>query len=266
MIRALLALLFIGLASHAHAKPKRIVSMNPCVDAILYEIAPHAHIAGISHYSQDPTATSTPLAWARRYPAIGDTAEAVVALQPDLVIASIHTARATRLALERLGVPLLLMGVPNSIAASKQQIAEIGTAIGAEAAAARLNARIDAAVAQARTNAAPVPVLLRQLSGLVPGRGTLVDELMRTAGLRNASADYGLNTWDILPLEYLVARPPRALLTDTTSDPRATRHPVFRRMAAHIVIRDYPDKLLRCGGPTIIPALARLQEIRDTRL
>lgn len=262
MIRALLSFILVSLASPVHAEPKRVVSMNPCVDAILYEIAPHAHIAGVSHYSQDPSATSVPLAWARRYPAIGDTAEAVVVLRPDLVITSIHTARATRLALERLGVPLLLLGVPNSIAESQQQIAEIGGAIDADAAAARLNARIDAAVAQARSNAPPTPALLRQLWGLVPGRGTLVDELMRTAGLRNASADYGLSTWDILPLEYLVAKPPRALLIDTARDPRATRQPIFRRLSAHIAIRDYPDRLLRCGGPTIVPALERLREIR----
>lgn len=262
MIRALLALMIASLAQTAHAEPRRIVSMNPCVDAILHAIAPHTNIAGISHYSQDPSATSVPLAWAKRYPVIGDTAEAVVALRPDLIITSIHTARATRLALERLGVPMLLLGVPGSIAESQQQISQIGAAISADAAASRLNARIDAAADAARTSKPPAQALLRQLSGLVPGKGTLADELMRTAGLRNASADYGLSTWDILPLEYLVARPPAALLVDVQSNPRASRHPVLRRLAAHSAVHEYPDRLLRCGGPTIIPALARLQEIR----
>ena len=35
----------------------QVVSIKPCVDAVLVQVANHAQIAGISHYSQDPRAT-----------------------------------------------------------------------------------------------------------------------------------------------------------------------------------------------------------------
>ena len=38
-----------------------IVSLNPCTDAILAEVADPAQLLAISHYSHDPRATSMPL-------------------------------------------------------------------------------------------------------------------------------------------------------------------------------------------------------------
>ena len=63
----------------------RIVSINPCVDAILMHVADAGQIAAISHYSKDPRATSIPMAQAARFAATSGTAEEVVALAPDLV-------------------------------------------------------------------------------------------------------------------------------------------------------------------------------------
>lgn len=246
----------------AAAAPRRIVSMNPCVDAILRDVAAPGQIAGISHYSRDPRATSVPLDWAARYPVNHDTAEEVLALRPDLVIASSHTAPATRHAIERAGAPLLLIGVPNSLNEVRGQVRAIGDAAEQPARARRLIAAIDAAEQAARTDRRPVPALLRQGWGLTPGRGTLIDSMMRASGFRNASADYGLKQWDILSLERLASDPPAVLLTDARDEPRALAHPIFRRLGARIALRDFPDRLLRCGGPTVIAALERLTAIR----
>ena len=48
----------------AFPAPSRIVSMNPCVDTILREVAAPGQIAAISHYSQDPDSASVPVEWA----------------------------------------------------------------------------------------------------------------------------------------------------------------------------------------------------------
>ena len=69
-----------------------IVSTNPCADAMLVHMVPPARIAAISHYSQTPGASSIPLALARRFRATAGTAEEVIALRPDLVVASSFTA------------------------------------------------------------------------------------------------------------------------------------------------------------------------------
>ncbi len=250
--------------------PQRIVSINPCADAILAAVADPARIAGISHYSQDPRATSVDLAWARRFPATGGSAEEVLALRPDLVVAGGHVDPATIAALARLGIPVRQLGVPATIAEARAQVVDLAQAIGAEPAGDRLAARIDAAVAAA---AAPqgrrIAALVWQGGGLVPGAGTLTDDLMTHSGFGNRSADYGLAMWDVLPLERLVASPPALLLLPgaTASDP-AQRHPVLARIgggsAGGMQRRVLPDRLLRCGGPVVVDALGALTAIRKS--
>ena len=248
------------------AAPLRIVSINPCVDAILMHVADPAQIAGISHYSKDPRASSITMAQAARFAATSGTAEEVVALAPTLVIAGAHVAPATIAALRRMDIALLQLGVPETIAESRDQIRQIAAAAGHPERGASLNARIDAAVGAARSAAPPVPALIWQGGGLVPGEATLASELLRTAGFHNLSHDYGLKTWDVLPLEYLVARPPAVLFSvgDTRGEDRMLGHPVMQRLAMHTEIRRYPERLLRCGGPTIIDALATLASARHS--
>lgn len=242
----------------------RIVSINPCVDSILMHVADRSQIAGISHYSQDPRATSIPIAQAMQFKATSGTAEEVVALAPDLVIAGAHVAPSTIAALKRMHIALLQLSVPETIAENRDQISKIATAIGHAERGKRLNARIDAAIAAARTTQPTTPALIWQGGGLVPGDGTLASVLLRSAGFSNLSGDYGLKKWDVLSLEYLVANPPRVLLTvgDATVSDRMVGHPVVRQLSRTIALRPYPERLLHCGGPTIIDAVAELAKAR----
>ena len=56
-----------------------IVSLNPCSDAILAEVADREQILAISHFSQDPSSSSMELDDARSYPAVSGSAEEVLA-------------------------------------------------------------------------------------------------------------------------------------------------------------------------------------------
>lgn len=243
----------------------RVVSINPCVDAVLMQVAEPGQIAAISHYSQDPRATSIPLDQARRFAVTSGTAEEVVAKAPDVVIAGAHVAPATIAALHRMRISLVQIGVPESIAESEAQIRTIAAAVGQRGRGEALVARIDAAVRAASVQHGPAPdALIWQGGGLVPGEGTLASELLGRTGYRNMSADYGLKRWDVLPLEHLVARPPQVLLSvgaEDSSD-RMLRHPVLARLRQAIAVRRYPERLLHCGGPTIIDAVGHLARIR----
>lgn len=247
------------LAAPLSARPARIVSMNPCTDAILAEVADRGQIAAISHWSHDPEATSMPLAQAEAIPAHGGTAEEVIALKPDLVILSPHTPLATRTALERLGVPMLAIGVPADAGQSLAQVRAIATAAGHAGRGDALAGRIGQALAEARRPGPPRPALMRMGSGLVPGPGTLAEALMANSGLRSLAASHGLAMWDILPLEPLAAKPPPLLLTDRPG----ALHPVLRRLP--IRVAEFPRHLLNCGGPTMIAAARRLAAIRDSQ-
>jgi iron complex transport system substrate-binding protein len=243
--------------------------MNPCVDTVLQEIADPASIAGVSRYSQEPRSTSVPLAWARRYPGMSGTAEDVIAARPDLVIAGPHVSVQTIHALQRLGIPLLQLSPPESVAENKAQIMEIAARIGRVPQGEAVNRRIDAALARTRWTGPRVPALIWQGSGLVPGRGTLADALMTHAGFRNVSAEIGLKQWDILPIEGLLSHPPQVLLVGRADmgagDGDANRmlsHPALKAARARIRQVDYASSLLHCGGPVMIRSLERLAQVR----
>ena len=266
MIRRLaLVIAAIPLASAAPAPARlpRIVSINPCIDAVLRYVADAGQIAGISHYSQDARASSVPLAWSRRFRATSGTAEEVVALHPDNVLSGPPVEPATIAALRRMRIRLRQFPVAESIAESAAQVRAIGAIAGQPARGASLAARIEAAARP--VGGARVPALIWQGGGLVPGAGTLSDELLGRAGFRNMSAAYGLKKWDVLPMEYLIARPPRVLLSTGASasgEDRLMSHRAIRRLAARIAVAPYATRLMNCGGPTIIDAMARLAEVR----
>lgn len=272
---ALLAVLLAGCgpaSGKQHRKidaPRRIVSMNPCVDAVLREVAAPGQIAAISQYSQDPRATSVPLDWARAYPANNGSAEDVIAAKPDLVIAGPHVSVQTIAALRRLGIPLMQVTVPETLAENKAQIAQIAARIGRKDAGTALSAHIDAAMAQTRWTGRSATALIWQGSGLVPGKGTLADELLTHAGFRNVSAEAGLGKWDLLPLEGLLMKPPAVVLTGeanmgagSADANRMLSHPVLHLAGRHIRFANYPSNLLHCGGPVIVRSLARLSQVR----
>jgi len=251
------------LALAACAPPPRqggIVSTNPCADAILATIAPD-RLTAISHYSHDPASTSLPLAVARRYPAVAGTAEEIIARHPDLIVTDIFAPAATRDAYARAGLTVLTLDAPATIAASEAQVMTIANAAGVPGRGAALVRAIEAAVPPAR--GARPSVLLFIAGDLANGSGTLLDDLLARAGLRNAAADYGLAFTGTLPIETIAARPPRAILSDGDGRTADLRRRILARSGAATVDMTFPRGLMNCGGPTIVPALRRLAAIRS---
>lgn len=246
----------------------RIVSTNPCLDAILVELVPPERIAAISHWSHDPRSTSVPVAQARRFRATGGTAEEVIALRPGLVLASSFTSSATLGAYRRLGLKFETFGTAATIEENRAQVRAVAKLVGAPERGEALVARIDRAVAAAAPTDARRFSALLWLGGsnLVNGQGTLIDEMVRRAGFRNASGDYGVRFTGTLPLEHVVARPPDVVMTPADSDDldEGARRTSLRLRALRGKARlaDFPANLFYCGGPTIVPAMQRLAAIR----
>lgn len=257
--------------------PRRIVSLNPCLDAILLTVADASQIGALSHYSHDPVQSSV-AEQARRFPVIYETAEEILLLEPDLVLASVHSSPATRRALERMNIPVAAFGVPETIAESLAQIREIAALVGRPAAGEALVRRIEQALAELEAEAQPegagdpVPALILQPGGFTPGHGTLQDDLLARAGLRNVAERYGVHYWGMVQLEQLVLDPPRLLLSGSTGETalaggdRLLSHPVLRKLARQreggMVTSPYPRSLLYCGGPTLIEAARHLRAAR----
>jgi ABC-type Fe3+-hydroxamate transport system substrate-binding protein len=256
--------ILLALLLAACAKPPSggggIVSTNPCVDSVLVRILPPARIAAISQYSQDPAATSIPLSVARRFHAIAGTAEEVIALHPDFVIASTYTPPATQAAYARAGLKTLLLGIPDSIAESQGQVKQIAEAVGAPAGGARINADIDRAVARWSRKDGASPSALVYISGdLATGGSTLLNEMMTRVGFRNAAANYGLTHTGMVSAETIVTQPPAVVIaTERVGRGTALRHRLLPNTRQAV----FPRILINCGGPSIPPGLERLAAIR----
>lgn len=243
----------------------RIVSLNPCSDAILAEIAP-GKLAALSHYSHDPSAASMPVDKARRWPATGGSVEEIVAARADMVVASSFLPPATRAALDELGIPVVVLGMSNSVEENLAQVRALGEAVGEAEAGDALVARIERALRDAapRTAEAGPTAILWQAGGIVPGDGALVVDLMRRVGLQPAAATRGLGQGDRLPLEAVLIDPPDILLhagAQGDEQSRTLHHPALRKLDTRRA--EFSPQLYFCGGPSLIRAAERLAAIRD---
>ena len=245
-------------APEAAAHPT-IVSLNPCTDAVLAQVADPGQILAISHYSHDPRATSMPLAEARRFRATGETVEEVLALDPDVVVAGSFLPPATAQAFDRLGIRVETFGVVPDLAENAVQIRRLAALAGHPERGEALLARIDEALAATRYDGAPVTTLLWQQGGIVPGEETLIARLMAHTGLASHSAARGLGQGAYLPLEQVLADPPELVLA--AGDERMLTHPALRSLAG-VRYERFESSLLFCGGPTVVRAAERLAAIR----
>ncbi len=165
-----------------------VVSLNPCTDAILAEVADPQQILAISSYSHDPAASSMDLVRARRFKAVSGSVEEVLALRPDLVVGSTFTPPASVQAMARLGLRFEPFGMAATVAESEAQVRQLAALAGHPERGERLVRRIEAALAANRSGGVPIPALVWQSGGIVPGDGTLIADLLRRTGFANAAA------------------------------------------------------------------------------
>ncbi len=272
LLGALLLALMAG-AALAGPAPRRVVSLNPCLDGILLEVADPGQITALSHYARDPGQSAIADA-ARRYPFTWGSAEEVVALRPDLVLVSGAGAISLAGALGRLHIREANFTLPDTVEASLAQVRRVAGLVGHPERGEALAARIRAALAAA----APPPgeprlgALVYEYHGLASGPDTLVDDLMRRTGFDNRAARYGLRHTGEAPLEVLIADPPQVLLAGRLApdEPvwadRVLSHPALGALSARMRRETFPETLIFCGGPSLIPASAALARARENAL
>lgn len=271
-MRGLACLAALALAACAAAPAReagraqpRLVSLNPCTDAILAEVADPEQLLAISSYSHDPASSSMDLAQARRFRATGGSVEEILSLRPDVVVGTGFMSPATVQALDGLGLRLERFGIAATVEDSKAQVRSLAALAGHPERGEALVARIDAALARAAAPAgAPVPAVIWQSGGIVAGADTLVSDVLGRTGFANMAAAEGLRQADHLPLEVMVARPPRVIFAagaHEANEDRMLSHPALARLKD--TRREPLDPaLLWCGGPTIPRLAERLAKAR----
>lgn len=257
----------------AAARPRRIVSLNPCLDVILIRVADREQIAALSRYSRDRYG-STIADQARSLPFTRGTTEEVLALSPDLVLADQWGGDRTAAALARVGVRAERFDVPETVAASLAQVRRVAALVGWPERGEALIRSIETVLAQCTPppDDRAIPALVFMPGGFASAPGTLMDEMMRRCGLTNVAARYGLTGSMSVPLERLIADPPELLLTGAPLpgspgwSERTMEHPALARLSPRMRRAVFPERLLFCGGPVLMQSARTLAAARRSVL
>jgi iron complex transport system substrate-binding protein len=229
--------------------PRRVVSLNLCTDQFLLLLAPEKAVA-VTMLAADP-ALSFVANEARRVPAVRADAEAVLALQPDLVLAAPWGAQATLAALERRGVRVERIRPPSDFTAVAAETRRLAALLDESARGAALLAGMET---QLTPTAEPHrSALLLEARGYSAGPETLGGAVLRAAGFRNAGGRR-------LGLEDIVAHPPDLLVvTQAPAMPSMATDLLLHPVLAPLPRAVLPPALLVCGGPWSARAVALLR-------
>jgi iron complex transport system substrate-binding protein len=253
-----LASSFLISGAAAAAAPKRVVSLNLCTDELLLMLAAPAQIVSVTHLSQQK-AESAFWARAQRYRTNDGSLLSVARLRPDLVLTMGGGARdRTRIA-ERLGVRIVDLPYPQSLADIETGIRMVAAALGRKPLADQLVQKI-ATLKAAAPRAQHDTIWLGGGGRSVAAEG-LTAQWMALAGFRQRPL-----TGDRVSLEQLLVRPPKVVLrSDYRSDQysgeqRWLRHPLARHARkSRTVTTD--GRAWTCMGPALIPEIVRLRKI-----
>jgi iron complex transport system substrate-binding protein len=264
-------LLIVGFGSAAADEaPRRVVSMNLCTDQLALYLAAPGQLVSVSYLSHDEKA-SVMAADARRLPVNHGLAEEVFLLHPDLVLAGTFTSRASIEMLVRLGFRVERFEPESSLDDIRSNILRMGRLLGREAEARRLAASFDAEIASLRGkrgSRAPLGAAY-YANGLTSGTGTLVNEIITTAGWRNLAAELGIEGMGLLPLELIVMNHPDALIGNNQKEEEPSlafqnySHPaLIAALRSGTGVTPLPERYTVCGTPATAQVIRQLVDQR----
>ncbi|HYJ82090.1 MAG TPA: ABC transporter substrate-binding protein [Allosphingosinicella sp.] len=248
----------LAFAGTAEAAPRRVASLNLCTDELLLTLGDPAQIASVTHLAQQPA--ETPL-WreARRYRRNDGSLVSVAGTRPDLVLTMGGGARDRGRIARRLGIRVLDLPYPQSLADIEAAVRTVSAALGRPAAGAAALARIDR-LKRSRPARAADTIWLGG-GGRTVAAGSLAAQWMALAGFRQRAM-----AGDRVSLEQLLLRPPAVILRSDyrsgqySGEQRWLSHPLARRVrGARTVATD--GRAWTCMGPLLAAEIERLKAL-----
>jgi iron complex transport system substrate-binding protein len=250
----------------AQAAVRRLVSIAPSNAEIVGALGATALLVGCESSSDLPSAV---LSLPRLGPDLAVDMEALAALQPDLVLASLTVPGMERnvTALERLGVPYLVLA-PQSLADILSDIRRVGAAIGFADSAAQLVKNLEARLAELLAESAAGPPARVYLEWwpkpmFTPARACWSNELIRLAGGVNVFEDLAGQSAEI-GAEQVASAGPDVIFVAWCGVPfgklnveRVMRREGLEQVRAVRERRVYPidESLLGRPGPRVIEGI-----------
>lgn len=231
-------------------KPRRIVSLNLCADQLVVALADRAQIAGLTRNAADAD-MSGEAARARGLPILTNSAEQILAIDPDLVVGMPARRSAALGVLKGQGYKTLDLKSADSLDDIFASIRETAKAVGHADRGEAMIATMKRDLAGLRRPGNGRVAAYYQRRGFMTGTGTLVDELMQRMGLVNLAAKLGKPALAQVSLEEMVAAHPDFLIMESATD-RVTDQ--GSEMLHHPALRDIPRITIPqawtvCGSP-----------------
>lgn len=254
----------------AASKPTRIVSLNVCTDQLVLLLAESRHIASVTFLALDPDLSAMAPVAATHHINQG-SAEAVLALEPDLVVAGEFSTRPTVALLRRLNYRVEEFGIATTLADARAQIQRMAQILGEQEKGSRIVQEMDTkiqAAARHRAGADPVAVIYRP-NGFSAGANTLEHAVLTAAGYRNLSVELGFAGVGRIELEDLIAAAPDLLVMTAYDGGKPSLaqeiliHPVFRKLASRAPTLSVPNSYWACAGPKLADAVRLIAAARD---
>lgn len=249
--------------------PERIVSLTLASDVLLARLVPVERVVGVTSLVDDAHYSSATGHYPASIPRVRANAEALLALQPDLVIVAPYSSPETVRVLVSAGVPVLRLFEVNALRDIEASAQLLSRVVGAEEAfvglqhevraAQRLNTELPLATRRTR-------VLFLSSDGYTHGEGTLIDDMMLAAGATNVARELHLVGHQRAPLEAIIEASPEVLLLPATSDAEAASMldiamPLLRSALPHARIASLPSRALETTTMEALEAVPQLRAV-----
>ncbi len=261
------------------APATRIVSLAPSNTEALFALDAGDTLIGRDEFSDYPAEALDVPSIGSLYPSVN--AEAIVALQPDLVLAAGITSPEDVERLAELGLTVYSTRVNTGLDDIYTDLLDIGTLIGrsqaAEALVADLKARVEAVMS--KTSAlTDKPVVFYEIDATepskpwTPGPNSFIGQLIGMAGGVNAG-DIATDQYAQLSLEQLVARDPAIIVLGSATYGGQTPELVAARTGWDTIaavesgaVYTFDDNLVSRPGPRVVDGLEQLAALIQPEL
>ncbi len=256
-------------AGAVEARPLSILSLDQCADQYVLAMARPGDRLVLSPRADDEDSAMRDAARGHRQARAG--LEAAVMGRPDLVVRSWGGDPALMRALARRGVPVIGIGDARDMAEVEALVRRVAEELGRPDAAEPLTRQMaeDLAAARATSERAQArgpgerSALYLTAGGFTAGPGTLIDAMMRAAGLSNAAPAPGFGP---VSVEGLVMAPPARFVLgffdSVRRDRRGSgRHPALERRMTERPAVSVPASELSCPTWFAARAARRMAEM-----
>ena len=237
-----------------------MISLDQCADQFVLALSPRDAIAGLSTRADD--ADSRLRALATGLPQRRVNLETALAARPQVAVRYWGGEPRLVSALQSRGVRVVTIAEASDFAGVRANVRTVAGALGRRAAGEAVIADMDRRLVRSAGAWSGARALYMTPGGVTAGQGTLVDAILRAAGMTNAEARPGFQT---VSLEGLALDPPGALVLgffDTfqlAGDSWGLgRHRLLRDAARTRAVASLPGALLGCPNWAAAEAVERL--------